>query len=788
MSNNNDNDDINSKSNDNLRNDHIEDDFDIKNLLKIVIRRKKLAIVAATSIFLLNSINVVYKRLFRPIYEANFNLLIADPLTSGRGGNSSSDNIVQSSFFESLARNNTQNDIPTLIELLKSPAVLGSISEKYEIPVKRLSSNISIGTGGFGNRDKEAKGVLKIKLRISDPKKGKKLIDELGEAYLKVAVDQRQKKLTDGLSFLDEQKSLISEKKKKLSNDLANFQEKNSFINPTFLVKSVANQELELKTKLIGLESLKLRLSDIKDEINDGTITARGFSEVISTGSPAGADASSPGRKGLLISDSDEMLLKQLSELELKLAQARTRFKSDSKTVKSYEKRISEIKPILKTNKLKSVDTALSINDKNITNIKLQLKKIKETIAEQPQIIKEFEIIKDDLINAQANYNAIVNAQETFQLELAQNTLPWTYMQAPRVEPFPVKPAIPRDFITGGLIAIIAGFIAALIRDRLDYVYHNASEVKEILNYPVLGSFPFLDYLGDKQEDKKSLEEQLSIFRENSKNEEIYNYQKFFYQESLRNIYTALRFISTEKDIKSITVTSTIPGEGKSLTSLLLAKTLSELGQRILLIDTDMRKPTIHSKIGINNLKGLSNLLTDRKLKAEDLIVDLKDNKNLKIITAGLKPPDTINLLGSKRMKQISQELNENQNFDLIIYDCPPALALADAELVAECTDGIILVVSLGKVEKNLPKEALLKIKQNKKVQILGMILNGMKPTGKNMDGYGYGYGYGYMDTYIKANSENKQTTSEKIEEDKLDVFRKKLNLLFSKIINWLDK
>jgi len=97
-------------------------------------------------------------------------------------------------------------------------------------------------------------------------------------------------------------------------------------------------------------------------------------------------------------------------------------------------------------------------------------------------------------------------------------------------------------------------------------------------------------------------------------------------------------------------------------------------------------------------------------------------------------------------------------------------------------------VVSLGKVEKNLPKEALLKIKQNKKVQILGMILNGMKPTGKNMDGYGYGYGYGYMDTYIKANSENKQTTSEKIEEDKLDVFRKKLNLLFSKIINWLDK
>lgn len=786
MSNNNESDDNNSKSNDNLSNNHIEDDFDIKNLFKIVIRRKKLAIVAATSIFLLNSINVVYKRFFRPIYEANFNLLIADPLTSGRGGNSSPDDIVQSSFFESLARNNTQNDIPTLIELLKSPAVLGSISEKYEMPVKRLSSNISISTGGYGNREKEAKGVLKIKLRISDPKKGKKLIDELGEAYLKVAVDQRQKKLTDGLSFLDEQKSLISEKKKKLSNDLANFQEKNSFINPTFLVKSVATQEQELKTKLIGLESLKLRLIDTKDEINDGTITARGFSEVISTGSPTSADISSSSIKGLLISDSDEMLLKQLSELELKLAQARTRFKSDSKTVKSYEKRISEIKPILKTNKLKSVDTALSINDKNISNIKLQLKKIKETIAEQPQIIKEFEIIKDDLINAQANYNAIVNAQETFQLELAQNTLPWTYMQTPRVEPFPVKPAIPRDFITGGLIAIIAGFIAALFRDRLDYVYHNASEVKEVLNYPVLGSFPFLDYLSDKQEDKKSLDEQLSIFRENSKNEEIYNYQKFFYQESLRNIYTALRFISTEKDIKSITITSTIPGEGKSLTSLLLAKTLSEMGQRILLIDTDMRKPTIHSKIGINNIKGLSNLLTDRKLKSEDLIINLEGNENLKVITAGLKPPDTVNLLGSRRMKQISQELNENQNFDLIIYDCPPALALADAELVAEFTDGIILVVSLGKVEKNLPKEALLKIKQNKKVQILGLILNGMKPLVKNMDGYGYGYEY--MDTYIKANSENKQTASEKIEENKFDVFRKKSNLLFSKIINWLDK
>ena len=151
------------------------------------------------------------------------------------------------------------------------------------------------------------------------------------------------------------------------------------------------------------------------------------------------------------------------------------------------------------------------------------------------------------------------------------------------------------------------------------------------------------------------------------------SYQRFFYQEAFRNLFTSIRFLNSDQPLKSIALTSSLPSEGKTLVNVLLAKTLSEMGQRVLLIDSDMRKPQVHVRLGLNNLKGLSNLLTDEDGDWRNVIQPVQSYEGWSVITAGRRPPDPTRLLSSRRMHQLVQELEASGEFDLVLYpEYPP--------------------------------------------------------------------------------------------------------------------
>jgi capsular exopolysaccharide synthesis family protein len=222
-------------------------------------------------------------------------------------------------------------------------------------------------------------------------------------------------------------------------------------------------------------------------------------------------------------------------------------------------------------------------------------------------------------------------------------------------------------------------------------------------------------------------------------------YQRFAYQESLRNFYTSLRFLNTDVPLRSVAITSSVPSEGKSLLNVLLAKTLSELGQRVLLVDADLRKPQIHHRLGLDNLRGLSNLITEEGADWRAVVQEVPKYPGWSVITAGLRPPDPPRLLGSQRMGEIVRELGASGAFDLILYDTPPALGLADSVLVAQHLEGIVLLVSLNRVDRSLPEEAVGRIR-DAAVPLLGVVTNARRPRGEKAGAYGYGYGYGYDD------------------------------------------
>ncbi|MEH7409934.1 CpsD/CapB family tyrosine-protein kinase [Priestia megaterium] len=203
--------------------------------------------------------------------------------------------------------------------------------------------------------------------------------------------------------------------------------------------------------------------------------------------------------------------------------------------------------------------------------------------------------------------------------------------------------------------------------------------------------------------------------------------------EQYRTIRTNIQFSNVDQDIKTIVVTSSGAEEGKSTTTSNLATVYAQQGLNVLLIDADLRKPTGHYTFRLENHIGLTNVLTRQSTLAQ--AVQESEIPHLSVLTSGPIPPNPSELLASAQMAELLKEMKEQ--FDMIIFDTPPILAVADAQILANQVDGTILVVSSGKTEK----DAALKSKEllsNAQGKLLGVVLNNRKVEEGN---YYYYYG-----------------------------------------------
>lgn len=192
--------------------------------------------------------------------------------------------------------------------------------------------------------------------------------------------------------------------------------------------------------------------------------------------------------------------------------------------------------------------------------------------------------------------------------------------------------------------------------------------------------------------------------------------------EQYRTIRTNIQFASADRKIQTIVVTSSGPSEGKSTTAANIAVVFANSGQRVLLVDADMRKPTIHKTFGLTNEVGLSKVLSSNNSVLEMSRPSMVDN--LSILTSGPKPPNPSELLGSTRMNQVIEEARHL--YDVIIFDMPPVVTVTDAQIMASKADGTLLVVR----ENVTRKDALTKAKdllEMVQARVLGVVYNGTK-------------------------------------------------------------
>ncbi len=769
--------------------------FNLSSFLEILLRRKKIFLLLSFLFFFVTSSNLVYRRIKNPIYRGSFTLMISDPFLSKR---------TQNKGIEDLALNKEVLDIPTLVQYLKSQGVVAEVAKRNNISPDSLTKRINITIPRErGVLSSYLSKTLLITVDGKDKYKMQKILEDLSKQYVINASESRNEKLSEGIKFLENEKPKLISRVKIAQEKLELFRSKNNMLDPIKEGEKITDAIKSQENKILALKSENKRLLFIKKNLVNGILYTQGIAS-----SRANQDSSDLG-----IISSDQLLLKEILDVKSQLANAQSKYKISSTFIKNLEEKLSQLEPILLKNQKLAVDAAIIVNNSQIQYSNNQLVELKKKFIPIPEKVTQFSVIKQELSALEKNLQSLNETKDELELNLSQGNLPWKILVDPFVNPYPIKPDLKRNTIN--IILFTLGFASLLtfLIEKFDNVFHNPREVEKFINLPILGFVPFFSLLDAKSDENSDLNSdknsdennndvlKISNFIESEKNL-LFKNTKFIFEETFRNIYTSIKFSKSGKDIKIINITSSIPEEGKSLCSLFLAMNISQISKKVLIIDTDLRKPSLHKRLEVDNVKGISNYLVSNDSDWSKYINKHDSCENLSYITAGKIPPNSITLLESKKMQSFINELRDSNKYDFIILDCPPILGLSDALIISNYVDASILTISLNKVNKPLAMECLRKYLLIKK-PIIGAIINSVSkelinknPFTNNYYSYNNQYRY-YAYKYMPQETQNRYTDAENIINSSDNIFKKffknktfldKTKFIFKNFKNWLDE
>ena len=274
--------------------------------------------------------------------------------------------------------------------------------------------------------------------------------------------------------------------------------------------------------------------------------------------------------------------------------------------------------------------------------------------------------------------------------------------------------------------SLLLGLGVAFLLDYLDRTIKTADDVERLVGAPLLGIIPVVTEVATGDDPKATKDRDLYVFRNPTSRA----------AECCRSIRTNILFSSADRPMNTITVSSPRPREGKTTTTIYMGTIMAQSGQRVLLVDTDLRRPRLHKSLGVSKQRGLTNLILGDA--TFDDVIKTTDIPNLFVLPCGPLPPNPAELLLSNRFKQVLAELEAR--FDRILLDSPPVLAVTDAVVLARLSSGVMLVAQAG---KTLLDDVGHSARQFRDVDapILGVILNDMDISDRRYGGYYYAYG-----------------------------------------------
>ncbi|MBH8555288.1 polysaccharide biosynthesis tyrosine autokinase [Nostocaceae cyanobacterium CENA357] len=714
------------------------DDWSFQDFLG-VLRRRTLVIVGVTITMMTTVVVNLTLNQKPPEYEGNFQLLVEPVTDDARSVDIVKDNSSGNSAAAGL-------DYESQIQVLKSPALMGSIIRTLQISYPDISYNSLINSLTITQLN-ETK-IIEVRYRSNDPNKIKTVLDRIAEEYIDYSQEKRQTKLRQGIRFVDKELPSIRGRVDRLQKELQMFRQKYDFVDPDKQVSLITEQVTVLTNQRqnIAQELAKARADLAILQGKNGRLAA------------------------LINAPLYQQLLAQLQQLDVQIATESIRLQDVNPTLQTLKEKRESLLPLVNQEAQRVYDVKLAEIVNQIQNLEVQSQEIAKTEQrleqkrkQWPILARQYTELQRTLQVATESLNRFLSTRETLQIQVSQTELGWQLLQPPTKPENPVYASdFKRNLIVGLVASILLGIGAALLLEKLDNTYHNVQALKDKVKLPLLGNIPFEQQIKNHQDrayihaqqNKSKLpllgnnpfERQIETSQNRSftqkapivavhnhvsegmydstvESNQDYNHYSPNFLEALRVLYTNIQLLSSDRQIRSITISSATLGDGKSTVAFHLAQIATAMGQRVLLIDADLRQPAIHTLSDLNNLWGLSNLISTN-LPVQEVIRKLPSMNQLSVITAGPIPPDPTKLLSSEKMKRLMADFHNT--FDLVIYDVPHLVGLADASLLAPHTDGLLMVVRIDKTDSSVLNQALDNLKFSR-LNVLGVVGNGQK-------------------------------------------------------------
>ncbi|MFC6286085.1 polysaccharide biosynthesis tyrosine autokinase [Nocardioides sp. GCM10027113] len=291
--------------------------------------------------------------------------------------------------------------------------------------------------------------------------------------------------------------------------------------------------------------------------------------------------------------------------------------------------------------------------------------------------------------------------------------------ESARINPTPVAPQPVRNLGLATVLGLLLGIGLAVARELLDTSITTSEDIGEVSDAPVLGNI--------KADSQLVAQPPATALKGATP-----------WAEAFRVLRTNMQYVEVDQDQKVFVVTSSLPAEGKSTTSVNLAVTMAQAGHSVVLIEADLRRPQIAKRLELDDSVGTTNVLIGRVPLADAL--QEYDATGLNVLASGPIPPNPSELLQSTAMEKLLAELRDQ--FDVVIIDAPPLLPVTDAALLAARSDGALVVVRHGRTTRDQLGHAIERL-DAVDAKTIGVVVN-MTPARKSSSPYGYGYGYGY--------------------------------------------
>ena len=605
--------------------------------------------------------------------------------------------------------------------ILQTPTAM-SPPERSRQESARLAPYVDVLAANLSAEPLPDTRMLVISFTHTDPVLAAEIVDNVAQVFIKRTFESKTEKYTSASEWLDKSTRELKSNVEKAEKELADY----SGSHNIYSSDAKENLSVEKLTKLHGevtrAQTERLLKQSLYEEVKAGRVAQL-------------PDAFSDPRMN--------ELKKRLGELAVTLSQQETTFgPKNPKVVDTKEqmaaiqKQIDDSKGSLEE-KLRA-DYERAVRDQSSLEAALNLAKAEA--AQQNQASIQFNILKKNVETANSIYAEFLNKTNQAKIQEHEQHNNTKMIDPPQVPLSPVAPNRPRTILIGFLVSLLAGVGLVFVLEYLDNTVKTVEDVSRFAQLPALSVIPAIR--GRKQRalkagsnGSKRAAAGLALAKGNGFTTDhlLALDSRSSIAEAYRVLRTSVLLSSTDKPPKTILVTSGQPEEGKTTTVINTAISLSQLGASVLIIDCDLRKPSVHRSLGVDHTVGLSTYLA-RRAELDDVIQKLPI-PNLSVLPSGRIPPNPSEMISSARMKEMLSLLAER--YDHILIDSPPLLKVTDPVILSTLVDGVILVVHGGKSNR----EVLRRTRQELSMagaRIFGVVLNNTEMHGGGYESYYY--------------------------------------------------